>query len=288
MKITDITPSDNFEIQTLTPLKMSEFNRLSFEINKQCGIQLPESKLSLIEGRLRRRIKALKLESYEVYLKYLFSKEGWERELIHLIDAVTTNKTDFFRENAHFEYLVNNVLNEIDEPYDVFSIWSAGCSTGEEPYTLAIVLNEYFENRKNKLFNIHASDISTDVLRKAKDGVYTLESVEVIPLELKKKYFLKSKNPEKKVARICPEIRRQVNFTRINFMDVEYDIPRNLNAVFCRNVLIYFDRATQEKVLNKICDKIKTGGYLFLGHSETIMGMNLPVERVASTIYVKV
>jgi len=279
----------NYNNQAFEPLKTSEFNRLSTEIYKLCGIQLPISKQALVEGRLRRRIKVLGIKSFEEYLKYLFSASGKEKELVHFIDVVTTNKTDFFRENAHFEFLVNTVLMELDDSsYDSFSIWSAACSTGEEPYTLAIVLNEYFENRKNKLFDIYASDISTDVLKKAIDGVYSLESVEVIPLDLKKKYLLKSKNHEKQEVRICPQLRRQVNFSRINFMDDEYDIPGNLNAVFCRNVLIYFDKETQEKVVYKISSKLKIGGYLFLGHSETIMGMDLPLERAAATIYKKV
>jgi chemotaxis protein methyltransferase CheR len=278
-----------FEIKPLAGLKISEFKKLSAEIYKICGIQLPETKISLIEGRIRRRIKALALKSFEEYLEYFFSAAGKEKELIPLINAVTTNKTDFFREKAHFDFLLGTVLDEIDtSPWSLFSVWSAGCSTGEEPYTLAILLKEYFENRKNNLFTIYATDISTDVLKAAIDGVYSMESVEVIPMHLKKKYLFKSKNPEKQEVRFCPEIRKQVNFSRINFMEDEYEIPGNLDAVFCRNVLIYFDKSTQEKVLYKISEKIKYGGYLFLGHSETIMGMNLPLEHVAATIYRKV
>jgi chemotaxis protein methyltransferase CheR len=282
-------PTYKFENQPFAGLKPSEFSKLSSEINKLCGIQLPETKISLIEGRVRRRIKALGLKSYEQYLEYLFSAAGKEQELIPLVNAITTNKTDFFREKAHFDFLINTVLDEIIvSPLNNFSVWSAGCSTGEEPYTLAILLNEYFENHKNNLFTIYASDISTDVLKKAIDGVYSLESVEVIPMNLKKKYLLKSKNQEKQEVRFCPEIRRQVNFLRINFMDDEYKIQSDLDAVFCRNVLIYFDKITQEKVIRRISDKIRDGGYLFLGHSETILGMNLPLERVAATIYRKV
>ncbi|MGA7720497.1 MAG: CheR family methyltransferase [Ignavibacteriaceae bacterium] len=278
-----------YENQPYGRLKLTEFKKLSAEIYKLCGIQLPDSKLSLIEGRVRRRVKSLGLNSFKEYMEYFFSAGGREQELVPLIDAVTTNKTDFFRENAHFEFLVNSVLLEMQNSLNSgFSVWSAGCSTGEEPYTLAIVLNEYFENRKNNLYTIYASDISTDVLKKAKDAIYSYECIEVIPMDLKKKYFLKSKNSEKKLVRICPELRRQVIFSRINFMEDEYMIPGNLDAAFCRNVLIYFDKATQEKVLAKICNKIRTGGYLFIGHSETIIGMNLPLERAASTIYRKV
>jgi chemotaxis protein methyltransferase CheR len=285
----DFEPSYKFGNMPVAELTISEFNKLSSEIYNLCGIKLPETKITLIEGRVRRRIKALGLKSYEEYLKYLFSNEGKEKELIPFINAVTTNKTDFFREKAHFDFLLNTVLKEMDtSTWNIFSVWSAGCSTGEEPYTLAILLMDYFENKKNNLFTIYASDISTDVLKTAIDGVYSLESVEVIPLYMKKKYLLKSKDPEKKEVRICPELRRQVKFSRINFMEDEYDVPGNLDAAFCRNVLIYFDKLTQEKVLYRISDKIRNGGYLFLGHSETITGMNLPLERVAATIYRKV
>jgi chemotaxis protein methyltransferase CheR len=278
-----------FENQSFERLKVSEFNKLSAEIYKLCGIHLLDTKMLLIEGRIRKRIKVLGLNSFDEYLKYLFSEKGSEQELIPLIDVVTTNKTDFFRENAHFEFLLNTVLPEIENScQNGFTVWSAGCSTGEEPYTLAILLNNYSETHKSVLFTIYASDISTDVLKKAMDGIYSHESGEVIPLALKKKYLLKSKDHEKQQVRVCRELREQVNFLRINLIEEEYDVPRNLDLVFCRNVLIYFDKPTQEKVLLRICKKIKTGGYLFLGHSETVMGMKLPLERVAATIYKKI
>ena len=286
---------DNFALnyendcKPVSGLRLSEFNLLSAEIYKLCGIQLPETKISLIEGRVRKRIKALGLKSFREYLDYWGTSTGKDRELIPLINAVTTNKTDFFREKAHFDYLLETVLEEFDSSHGGnFTLWSAGCSTGEEPYTLAMLLKEYYENSRNNLFTIYATDISTDVLNIAIDGVYNIESVEIIPFHLKKKYLLKSRNPERKVVRMCPEIRKAVNFSRINFMEDDYKIPGNLDVVFCRNVLIYFDKFTQEKVLCKIADKMKNGGYLFLGHSETILGMNLPLERVASTIYKKV
>ena len=270
-------------------MNISEFNRLSAEIYKLCGIQLLESKMLLVEGRIRRRIKTLGLHSFDEYLKYLFSEQGYKMELIPLVDAITTNKTDFFRENVHFEYLTSSVLPGLDTSgQNCFSVWSAGCSTGEEPYTLAIVLNDYFEGRNNSNYKIYATDISTEVLKIASNGIYSFECIEPIPLHLKKKYLLKGKDPENPQARICADLRRQVNFSRLNFMDAEYEIPGNLDAVFCRNVLIYFNKDTQEKVIQKMLHKLKIGGYLFLGHSESIIGMKLPLERMAATIYKKV
>ncbi|MBI2419650.1 MAG: chemotaxis protein CheR [Ignavibacteriales bacterium] len=288
----DLKSFNRFEIpdpRTRSCLKITEFNRLSTEINKLCGIKLPDSKLVMVEGRLRRRVKVLGLETFEEYVKYLFSETGAKHEMVPLIDAITTNKTDFFRENAHFEFLRSAVLPEVEKlQRNIFLAWSAGCSTGEEPYSLAIVLSEYFEKSKMHSFSIFASDISTEALNKAIDAIYSLECIEVIPMDLKKKYLMKYKDPAKPQARVCPGIRSLVNFSRVNLIEDEYDVPGDLDVVFCRNVLIYFDKATQEKVLGRISAKLRTGGYLFLGHSESILGMNLPLKRAAMTVYKKV
>lgn len=282
---------DRFEIADQhgrSCLRITEFNKLSTEISKLCGIKLPESKRVMVEGRLRRRVKILGLETFEEYVKYLFSATGVKHELVPMIDAITTNKTDFFRENAHFEFLKSRVLPEAEKlQRSNFLAWSAGCSTGEEPYTLAIVLSECFERSKKNSFSIFASDISTEALSKATDAIYSLECIEVIPMDLKKKYLRKCKDPAKPQARVCPEIRSLVNFSRVNLIGDEYDVPGDLDVVFCRNVLIYFDKATQEKVLGRISAKLRTGGYLFLGHSESILGMHLPLERAAMTVYKK-
>lgn len=270
-------------------LSVRDFNRLSQEIYAVCGIYLPENKRTLIEGRVRKRLKLLGMSSFGQYLDFLLSENGAQNEFIPLIDAVTTNKTDFFRENAHFVFLIEQALPEmISASQRIFSFWSAGCSTGEEPYTLAIVLNEFLEKIAYSSFSIYASDISTGVLQKAAIGIYDLADVEVIPMNLKKKYLLKSKDPGKQLVRMTPEIVRKVEFLRINFMDEQYGVPGAFDAVFCRNVLIYFDKPTQERVLGKISDKLRVGGYLFIGHSESIIGMKLPLKRIASTIYQKV
>lgn len=272
----------------------ADFTKLSQMIYSVCGINLPDAKKILVESRIRKRMKMLGYGSYKLYLDFLYSPIGKEEELIPLIDVITTNKTDFFREIAHFEFLDHTALPEIlsrnsnSVVKQPLQFWSAGCSTGEEPYTLAIVLNEYFEKNTSPGFKIYASDISTDVLKKAMLGVFEKEKVDVIPLNLQRKYLLKSKDPSKQLYRFIPGVRNQINFSRINFLDNEYEIPKNLNVIFCRNVLIYFDKPTQEKVLNKLVNKLEKGGYLLLGHSETIMGLKLPLERVASTIYKRV
>ena len=214
-------------------------------------------------------------------------------ELVFLINEMTTNKTDFFREPVHFEYLVNKVLNHYPER-DVFTnklqvnVWSSACSTGEEPYTIAMILEEYKNVDSNFSYSIYATDISTDALEIAKMGIFKMDIVKVIPKEMKYKYLLKSKDQTKDLVRFIPELRMNINFARVNLIDENYLFPVKMDVVFCRNVLIYFDKQTQEKALINITKRMSDGGYLFIGHSETILGMNLPLERVAPTIYRKV
>lgn len=275
-------------------LSERQFERITAEIYRLCGINLSATKKLLVEGRIRKRMKQLSFESFDAYLDYFFSREGYEAEYVNLIDVITTNKSDFFRENHHFDFLKETGLPAIIRYMETnlksrsMSFWSAGCSSGEEPYTLAIVLKEYFENRKNIQFTIYASDVSTLILDSAIAGIYEAEKIDSIPLTLKKKYFLKSKAVDKNLIRVASEIRDLVDFRRINFLESDYDIPGNLDAAFCRNVLIYFDRQTQESVLKKILRKIRGEGYLFLGHSETITGLDLPLRRIAPTIYQKI
>lgn len=275
-------------------LSDKQFERIATEIYRLCGINLSVAKKLLVEGRIRKRMKQLSVTSFDAYLDYFFSQEGYEAEYVNLIDAITTNKSDFFRENHHFDFLKETGLPAIIRYIEAnvksrsMSFWSAGCSSGEEPYTLAIVLKEYFEHRKSIHFSIYASDVSTLILDSAIAGIYESEKIDSIPLTLKKKYFLKSKAADKKLIRVASEIRELVDFRRINFLESDYDIPGNLDAAFCRNVLIYFDRQTQESVLKKIVKKIRVEGYLFLGHSETITGLDLPLRRIAPTIYQKI
>jgi chemotaxis protein methyltransferase CheR len=168
-----------------------------------------------------------------------------------------------------------------------FVIWSAGCSSGEEPYTLAMVLSEYAEAHPGFRFRILASDISTSVLERAEKGIYTSECVAPIPIALKRKYLLRSRDAECARVRIAPELRRLVDFRRLNFMDSDYGLSEKVDAIFCRNVLIYFDRATQESILRKLLHNLTPAGYLFVGHSETLHDMDLPVVPVAPALYRK-
>ena len=271
-------------------LSDADFRRLAAYIESELGIRMPDSKRVMLESRLQKRVRHFKLEGFREYVDFVFSPQGRESELINMIDAVTTNKTDFFREADHFDYLIETIVpgaasrfgSGIDRP---FAVWSAGCSTGEEPYTIAMVLEEYRAKEPRFSYRIFASDLSTQVLEKAKAGIYDAEKAEVVPMSFKKKYMLKGKDPDAPQVRMKPEVRARLSFARINFMDERYDAPDSFDVVFCRNVIIYFERKIQELILGRLARHVRPGGWLVLGHSETLTGMDLPLRGVAPTVY---
>ena len=267
-----------------------DFPRFSKLIYDSCGIKLPPHKKSMLETRLRKRIRALNMSSFDEYTQYLFGSTNMSNELVHLIDVVTTNKTDFFREAAHFDYLslvalpklLGSSVAGVKRP---LHIWCAGCSTGEEAYTLAMVLSEFAGSVENFQFSILATDISTQVLKKAQLGIYSSERAEPIPLELKKKYLMRGTGEQQGSLRVIPELRSLVTFRHLNFLADDFQIEQTIDVIFFRNVMIYFDRPTQEKLLNRFVGKLRSGGYLFLGHSETLNGMSLPLSQKAPSVY---
>ena len=273
-------------------LSRNDFDRLSAFIRAECGIKLSEQKRIMLEARLRKRLRALGIESFGEYCNFLFSPEGLEQEKLHMIDVVTTNKTDFFREPKHFDYLTQHAIPELFRIHGAgmrqgLSIWSAGCSTGVEPYTLAMVLTEYAQSQPGFRFSILATDISTRVLEKAFRAVYKEERVGLMPASMKKKFLMRSKERERGLVRVVPELRSCVEFRRLNFMDSNFGIDSSFDIIFCRNVIIYFDRPTQQKVLQTIYRHLKPGGYLFMGHSETLSSLSIPLASVGSMVYRK-
>lgn len=272
--------------------KMSDrdFKRLSDFIYNNYGIKMPVEKKVMLQSRLHKRLRALGIFTFEEYVEYVFSKAGLH-EMVLMMDQVSTNKTDFFREPHHFEMLTGSILPEYTRNSSIrknLRIWSAGCSSGEEAYTLTMVLESYLEQNNVFDYHIYCTDISTKVLQIAVDAIYKEERVAAVPLLYKKKYLLRSKNPLERKVRIAPELRSKTTFARLNLMDSFYDTPNSFDIIFCRNVLIYFDRETQERVINKLLSKLKRGGYLFLGHSESIMGLNVPLKQVKPTVFVKI
>lgn len=269
-----------------------EFQRFSKFIYDNVGIKMPPAKKTMLEARLQKRLKAMGMHSFEAYGDYVFSQDGCATELIHLIDVVTTNKTDFFREPAHFDFMVKTALPTIlqsrdDVLRDPVRIWSAGCSTGEEPYTLAMVLSEFAVGRPDFRAAITATDICTQVLQTAKTAIYPEERTDPIPLNLKKKYLMRSREKARSLVRISPKVRSLVSFKRLNFMDDNFGISEKMDIIFCRNVVIYFDKITQQTLMRKFHRQLRPGGYLFIGHSETLNGLDVDFKPVASTVYRK-
>jgi chemotaxis protein methyltransferase CheR len=273
------------------PMTQAEFSRFSNFIVGQCGIKMPPSKKVMLESRLQKRLRTLGIGSYHEYFEHIQSREG-HGELVHMLDAVTTNKTDFFREPGHFQFLTNSVLpafldgrGEMRSSEHYFRIWSAGCASGEEPYTLAMVLADFSDHHPDFRFAVLATDISTKVLDRAREAVYDEDRTSGVPLPLKQKYFLRSKDRRRGLLRIVPDLRAIVQFQRVNLMDEGLVAPEPFDAIFCRNVIIYFERGTQERLLQRFCRMLRPGGYLFLGHSESIHGFDLPLTRVTSTVH---
>jgi len=263
------------------------FQRLSVYVTREYGIKLPPVKRSMLESRLNKKVKSLGMENYKQFLDYIFSEEGKLNELLQVIDLITTNKTDFFREPGHFNFLTSTFLPQriLQDNYANLTIWSAGCSTGEEPYTLIMVLEECKRKYPQLTYSMLASDVSTRVIQAAYHGIYAMERISFIPGELKSRYFLRSK-ADPQIVRIRPELRKKIAYKRINFMEDEFGLRKHsYDIIFCRNVLIYFDKQTQEKVLRKFCEHLKPGGLLFLGHSESTMGMNVPLRQIQPTVY---
>jgi chemotaxis protein methyltransferase CheR len=273
---------------TLSP---RDFHLLSSFIQREVGIQLPPAKRVLLESRLRKRLRALGLAKFRDYTDRVFGPDRDEGELIHLIDAVTTNKTDFFREPHHFDYLARVAIPALLEDATRESarplrVWSAASSTGEEPYTLAMVLSECAERRPMG-WHVIATDISTAVLERAQRAIYSEAVAEPIPATLKFKYLLRSRDREKALVRIVPGLRQKVTFQRLNLLSRHYSIPGPVDVIFCRNVFIYFDRKTQEQILFRFFDLLRPGGFVFLGHSETTNGLSVPLVQIAPTVYRK-
>jgi chemotaxis protein methyltransferase CheR len=266
-----------------------EFRRFSELIQSEFGIKMPPTKKVLLQSRFQKRLRALGMHSYKEYCDYVFSDEGRERERSHLVDVVTTNTTHFFREPKHWEIMNSMVLPELwsrgvgrGRP---LRLWSAGCSSGEEPYTLAMILSEFAARSSGFDFTILATDISREILQKAMRAVYSMEKAEEIPQAMRKKYLLKSKT--KPLIKIDAPVRNKVHFQQLNFME-DFRIQEQQDIIFCRNVVIYFDRDTQVVLFNKFCNHISPGGYLFIGHSESLSGMRLPIRQIAPTVFQKI
>jgi chemotaxis protein methyltransferase CheR len=265
------------------------FEKLARFIYDYSGIKMPPTKLTMLEGRLRRRLRATNIASFDEYCDFLFNHGGLEQEVVHLIDAVTTNKTDFFREAKHFEFLEKVALpNLLKHGYYYLRAWSSACSTGAEPYSMAMVLSEFVEDRPDTDYTILATDLSTDVLQIARRGIYPDDMMAPVPAELRRKYVMTAAAPGRRDVRVTPRLRAKIGFGRMNLMDQKYPVGDPMHIIFCRNVLIYFDKPTQADVLARLCECLAPGGYIFIGHSESISGFDLPLKQVSNTVFQRI
>ena len=274
-------------------LSARDFKRIADLIGEEVGIKLPPTKRLMVEGRLRKRVRALGLGSLDDYGTYLFQRDGLAAERTFLINAVTTNKTDFFREPEHFDLLEQRLVPDLvelrrAERKPVLKIWSAASSTGAEAYTLAMVLADLAAQRQDFRFAILGTDISTAVLEQGVRAVYPTELVAPVPQGKQQRYLMHSRKPgTRPEVRIVPELRRLVRFERLNLMDQSYPFDRDVDVIFLRNVLIYFDKADQEKVILQLVSHLRPGGYLILGHSESMIGTAVTMRQVAPAVFQK-
>jgi chemotaxis protein methyltransferase CheR len=271
-------------------LSKRDFRQLAKFIHEHSGIKIPDTKATMVEGRLRKRVAATGAADLADYCSRLFTQDGLATEAVHLIDVITTNKTDFFREPEHFRYLVDVALPQIIADRNagthlVVKVWCTASSIGAEPYTLAMVFADAWQRYGSGRAQILATDISTRVLETARMAIYSSEMVKPVPLDMRQRYLLRSREKSRDLVRVVPALRRMVQFAHLNIMDVTYPVERDLDVVFCRNMLIYFDRPTQQAVLSRLCDHLRPGGYLFVGHSESLGGFNLPLRAMGATVF---
>ncbi|TKB71146.1 MAG: methyltransferase domain-containing protein [Nitrospira sp.] len=262
-----------------------EFQQFRTLIYHESGISLSEQKKSLLASRLSKRLRDLDLTTFSEYYSTVMEDRTRE-EFTRLLDLISTNKTDFFREPKHFDFLRDRILPELDSVKRI-RIWSSACSTGEEPYTIAMTLYEGVRDPERWDFKILASDLSTRVLAKASSGIYDNDRFRDVPPDVMKRHFLRGRGEQEGVFKVKPHLASVIKFRRLNLMDDQFPIKNPLDLIFCRNVMIYFDRPTQETLVNKFHRYLKPGGYLFIGHSESLQWVTHPFKSIAPTIYQK-
>lgn len=260
----------------------SQYNTIRTMVYDICGINLKTGKEHLVKARLTKRIRALSLKDFREYIKYI-KADSTRGEISSMVDALTTNKTEFFRESQHFDILRDEVLPELAGKR--IRIWSAGCSSGEEPYSIAILASEYLDKKKFKDIRILATDISSTMMLKARRGAYPKEELQHISPILRDKYFSYMRS-QAKFYRVSPALRALVSFARLNLMG-EWPMKKLFDIIFCRNVMIYFDKHTQQELIDRFWRHIRPGGYLFVGHAESLAGLTHTFRYIKPAVYMK-
>jgi chemotaxis protein methyltransferase CheR len=267
----------------------AEYEFLRQLVYKQSRIHLGADKKEMVGQRLQRRLKAIGLASYQEYCDFLTSAEGTD-ELTELMDLILTNVTSFFKEEQHFKFLANTALpqwvaGQNRRDGDVFLVWSAGCSSGEEPYSVAIVLADFFVRHPEFSGQVIASDISTHALQRAREGIYRIEHVKLPEVDWLKRFFLKGVGAYQGRCRVKDDIKKLVAFRHANLFQAEFPGAEAMDVIFCRNVIRNFDRKSQEDLVQRLSRKLTPGGYLLLGHSENLPSVPHAFVTVAPSIY---
>jgi len=266
----------------------AEFNQLSQLVYQHAGIHLPPQKKELVRSRLTKFLRNRKLTSFHDYYQQVL-QDSTGLELINLLDAISTNMTAFWREPKHFEFLGQELLPVLKQKCKrapQWRFWSAGCSSGEEPYTMAMVLLNTVPNKDLSGVKIYASDINTQVLNQAQRAIYPMSRVEPLFPEWRRRFFQKGVNQFEGYVRVKPEVKQLVEFFRLNLMD-SFPFKEDFDVIFCRNVMIYFEKSTQTELVKKFYQCLKPGGYLFIGHSESLCNISHQFAYVKPTIYRK-
>lgn len=266
----------------------NDFNFLRAIVNQCTGIVVADEKIDMFYSRLARRIRHLGLADFKQYCERIRNeKDG--AEVGHLINAITTNLTSFYREGYHFEYLSNILVPEMKSGHPdkrKLRIWSAGCSSGEEPYSIAATLNHLGLVAEGWDVGILATDIDSNVLAHGAKGIYSMEQLSSVPEQYLQSGFLRGKGSSFGKVRVKPEVRDLVDFSHLN-LNSSWSLPEPVDIVFCRNVIIYFDKESKKKLVNRIADNLNPGGFLFIGHSESLFRVTDQFELVGKTIYRK-
>ncbi|MGE0679655.1 MAG: protein-glutamate O-methyltransferase CheR [Candidatus Binatia bacterium] len=267
-----------------------EFRFFRTLLMQEAGISLGEGKRHLVASRLAKRLRYFGFTSYKQYYHYLMTEDPSGDERLVMVNCLTTNKTDFFREGHHFDFLRERVLPALREKTlrgapRRLRIWSAACSSGEEPYTIAMTVREMFPASSGWDIRILASDIDTDILRRAERGIYDQERLAGVPENLQRKYFLRGKGQWEGSVRVRPELRELITFRRINFIDPVWPIHTCFDVIFCRNVIIYFDRETQRRLFERLAGYLDEDGYMMVGHSESLHWLGHLFVPLRGTIY---
>jgi chemotaxis protein methyltransferase CheR len=271
------------------PLAAADYEFIRELVYRQSRINLGSDKTELVRSRVQKRLRTLGLTDFSAYCQLLNSPAG-EEELTALLDVISTNVTEFFREGRHFEFLRTVALpawqNRAGRPApERYQVWSAACSSGEEPYSLAILLAECFGTQSAPDWRILATDISTRMLSAAQQGIYRRERVKLPEPAWLRAYFQKGVGAWENHFRVKASLRERVQFRHLNLMDWPYNFSEPFHVIFCRNVMIYFDRPTQEQLVPRLAGELVPGGYLVVGHSESLVGINHGLKCVQPSIY---